>query len=147
MGGEDMDDLKEVYRHLDQVASGIKNLQALPLWAQAAHSFLTYNPEAVQYQVLRWRQKLESETDEEGRIVAVLIAARRIYRFGAGRDVDAELWDHVSSKIDSLDHPEDLAEALLTEPIEPQYFSSAGHKRGEWPIRILPEQFYVESVD
>lgn len=47
------EDRRWLVQQLDRVAEGVRNLQVLPLWAQAAHSMLTYNPESVLYQATR----------------------------------------------------------------------------------------------
>jgi len=133
-------DLREVTQNLGQVEQGVRNLQSLPVWVQAAHAFLTYNPESVLHQVRRWGSRLDGCPDEEGRVVAVVLAAHRIHRFGAGPAVSPDIWPHVVAAVERLEHPEDLAEG----PLEPQYFAHAGHARGPWPIRMLPDGFYAE---
>lgn len=138
-------DLRDVTEHLDAIGQGVRNFQALPVWAQAARSFLSYNPESVLYQVQRWMDRLNACMDEEGRIVAMVLAAHRIHRFGAGPAVSPEIWLHVVAAVEHLEHPEDLAEGLAQGPLEPKYFVHAGHARGEWPIRVLPESFYGEG--
>lgn len=135
--------LRDVTGYLGQVEAGIRNLKALPLWAQAAHSMLTYNPESVLYQVRQWQTRLTDCTDETGRICVVVMAAHRIHRFGAGPAVAESPWNMVLAKVAELAYPEDLAEGLELNPLEPQYFSHAGHQRGTWPILILPPAFYA----
>lgn len=138
------EDLKEVAQHLDRAVEGMNNLRELPLWAQAAHSMLTYNPESVLYQVNQWQDRLREDEDKVGGICAMVIAAHRIYRFGAGPAINAEALAKVQSRVDELEHPEDLADGLAEGPLEPQYFAHAGHQRGEWPIFLLPVSFYAE---
>jgi hypothetical protein len=138
------DDLKEVAQHLDRAVEGMNNLRELPLWAQAAHSMLTYNPESVLYQVNRWQYRLREDEDTVGGICAMVIAAHRIHRFGAGPAINEEALIKMQSKVAELEHPEDLAEGLAHGALEPQYFAHAGHQRGEWPIILLPVSFYAE---
>lgn len=142
---EDLTALREVTGYLGRVEEGIRNLNALPLWAQAAHSTLTYNPESVFFQVRQWQGRLTDSTDETGRVCAVAMAAHRIYRFGAGPALAEGLREMMASKISELEHPEDFKAGLENTPLEPQYFTHAGHQRGTWPILILPESFYSAS--
>jgi len=144
MDHDTLRDLREVTEHLGQIEQGVRNLQSLPVWAQAARAFLTYNAESVLHQVQRWGSRLDDCSDEEGRVVAVVLAAHRIHRFGAGPAVSPDIWPHVVAAVQRLEHPEDLAEGLADRPLEPQYFAHAGHARGSWPIRILPDGFYAE---
>lgn len=136
-------DLPFLAKHMERVAEGVRNRQSLPLWAQAAHSMLTYNPESVLYQIGLWRARLEDCPDEIERVCVVLVAAHRIHRFGAGPALGAEPMAMLKGKIATLDHPEDLAEGVETGALEPRYFPHAGHPRGSWPIVLLPDAFYA----
>lgn len=145
MERNELQDLIEVEEQQQRILQGVRNLLALPDWVQAAHSFVTYNPEAVLHQVRRWSARLEASENTEGRMIAVLIGAHRIHRFGAGPAIAPGIWIHVLDAIASLEHPEDLAGATGEGPLEPRYFAHAGHERGVWPYRILPQEWYSEE--
>ncbi len=140
-------DLLDLGKHLDRIVEGVHNLRSLPVWVQAAHSFVTYNPEAVVFQMQRWTERFECEDiDPEGRAYAMVIGAHRIHRFGAGPGINQEIWRDVRAAVARLEHPEDLAEGIESGPLEPQYFADAGHQRGEWPYRMLPAEWYVQDT-
>ncbi len=142
-------EIQELQRTLDSassmIGSGLRNYKELPLWAQAADSMLTYNPESVLYQVRQWQSRLTDCEDETGRVCAVVMAAHRIHRFGAGPAVGDVPWRMVLAKVAELEHPEDLAEGLAQSALEPKYFAHAGHQRGTWPVLILPARFFAEN--
>ena len=125
------------------IREGLSNYQELPLWAQAADSFLAYNPETVLFQIREWDSKLRNLEDQQAAITAIAIGANRIARFGAGPALDKGLLSLIRTKvIESLEHPQWLLDDINGGPMEPAYYAAVGHQKGEWPIRVLPDQFY-----
>lgn len=125
------------------IRDGLSNYQELPLWAQAADSFLAYNPETVLFQIREWDSKLRGLEDQQAAITAIAIGANRIARFGAGPALDKGLLSLIRTKVaESLEHPQWLLADLNGGPMEPTYYAAVGHQKGEWPILVLPEQFY-----
>ena len=125
------------------IKRGLANFKNLPLWAQAADSFLAYNPEAVLFQVKEWDAKLKGLEDQQAAITAIAIGANRIARFGAGPALDKGLLSLMRTKVaESLEHPQWLLDDINGGPMEPAYYAAVGHQKGEWPIRVLPDQFY-----
>lgn len=125
------------------IRDGLSNYQELPLWAQAADSFLAYNPETVLFQIREWDSKLRGLEDQQAAVTAIAIGANRIARFGAGPALEAGLLGLVRDKVaGSLEHPQWLLDDLDGGPMEPVYYIAVGHQKGEWPILVLPEQFY-----
>ena len=140
-------EIQELQRTLDSASSligdGLCNYKALPLWAQAADSFLAYNPEAVLFQVKEWESKLRGLEDQHAAITAIAIGANRIARFGAGPMLASGFLALVHTKVnESLEYPQWLLDDLNGGPMEPVYYAAVGHQKGEWPIRVLPGQFY-----
>ena len=140
-------EIQELQRTLDSassmIGSGLCNYKELPLWAQAADSFLAYNPEAVLFQVKEWDAKLKGLEDQQAAIAAIVIGANRFARFGAGPALDKGLLSLIRTKvIESLEHPQWLLDDINGGPMEPAYYTAVGHQKGEWPIRVLPDQFY-----
>ena len=125
------------------IREGLSNYQELPLWAQAADSFLAYNPETVLFQIREWDSKLRDLEDQQAAITAIAIGANRIARFGAGPALDKGLLSLIRTKvIESLEHPQWLLDDINGGPMEPAYYAAVGHQKGEWPIRVLLDQFY-----
>ena len=125
------------------IREGLSNYQELPLWAQAADSFLAYNPETVLFQIREWDSKLRNLEDQQAAITAIAIGANRIARFGAGPALDKGLLSLMRTKVaESLEHPQWLLDDINGGPMEPAYYTAVGHQKGEWPIRVLPDQFY-----
>ncbi len=125
------------------IREGLSNYQELPLWAQAADSFLAYNPETVLFQIREWDSKLRNLEDQQAAITAIAIGANRIARFGAGPALDKGLLSLIRTKVvEALEHPQWLLADLNGGPMEPAYYAAVGHQKGEWPIRVLPDQFY-----
>ncbi len=140
-------EIQELQRTLDSassmIGSGLRNYKELPLWAQAADSFLAYNPEAVLFQMKEWDAKLKGLEDQQAAITAIAIGANRIARFGAGPVLDKGLLSLIRTKVaESLEHPQWLLDDINGGPMEPAYYAAVGHQKGEWPIRVLPDQFY-----
>lgn len=125
------------------VGDGLRNYKTLPLWAQAADSFLAYNPEAVLFQIKEWDKQLRNLEDQQAAITAIAIGANRIARFGAGPALDMGFLSLIRTKVaESLEHPQWLLADLNGGPMDPTYYAAVGHQKGEWPILVLPEQFY-----
>ena len=140
-------EIQEFQRTLDSASSligdGLCNFKELPLWAQAADSFLAYNPETVLFQIKEWDLKLRGLEDQRAAITAIAIGANRIARFGAGPALDVGFLSLVRGKVaESLEHPQWLLDDLDGGALEPTYYAAVGHQKGDWPILVLPEQFY-----
>ena len=140
-------EIQELQRALDSASSligdGLCNYKELPLWAQAADSFLAYNPEAVLFQIKEWDKQLRNLEDQRAAITAIAIGANRIARFGAGPALDTGFLSLIRTKVaESLEHPQWLLDDLNGTALEPTYYEAVGHQKGEWPIWVLPEQFY-----
>jgi hypothetical protein len=57
--------------------------------------------------------------------------------------LDKGLLSLIRTKVaESLEHPQWLLDDINGGPMEPAYYAAVGHQKGEWPIRVLPDQFY-----
>ena len=140
-------EIQELRRTIDSASSlignGLCNYKELPLWAQAADSFLAYNPETVLFQIREWDSRLRNLEDQQAAITAIAIGANRIARFGAGPALEAGLLGLARAKVtESLEYPQWLLDDLDGGLMEPAYYVAVGHQKGEWPIRVLPDEFY-----
>lgn len=141
---EEMEAAEKLHALTAEWVKGVERLKALPLWVQAAYSTLTYNPENIVHGL--WEESrllLERESDEDGKMCVLWMAAHQIHRFGAGPALRPDIREKMTQK--AMTYSEALADGVALTPKEPRYFDIAGQVRGPWPIIILDEADYDAS--
>ncbi len=140
---DQVDDLKELTAQaIPYISAGASNYEALPMWMQAAHDILAYNPEAVLFQMKTWVKKIRNIYTTEIIRDLMTMSAHRIHRFGAGPAVHPGLLDEVRAHLASIGAAPWIMDAMEDGTLEPVY-QDLGHQRGEWPIRFLAAECYA----